>query len=271
MFCHSEECNDEESMISSFFCGFLVAFKISETSCCRFLAVFPLALLRIIFGAAAGIALCVSCPKKVLYTEPFTFHLSSLPFLRRQLHTRSDRGHGSLSVWFVDSAVRWRRNGVGGLKKIVVRLRLFDCWFLVVLQFAELREPQPPGAEARRFGFRRARTPQAAFASFIRSARCLGSQTQLRSASRVEASGASVCEPPRGGASALAWLKPVFAIWTFASRSTTIPISNLRCRQLHIPVCCGAENNSEFTIQNAQFVILRSIATKNLYADDIDV
>ena len=45
------------------------------------------------FGAAAGIALCVSCPKKVLYTEPFTFHLSPLP-LKRQLHTRSDKGYG---------------------------------------------------------------------------------------------------------------------------------------------------------------------------------
>ncbi len=44
-------------------------------------------------------------------------------------------------AWSVDSAVRWRCNGAGGLRKIVVRLRLFDSWFSAVLQFKELREP----------------------------------------------------------------------------------------------------------------------------------
>ena len=90
-----------------------------------------LPLLRIfILGAAAGARFQREPPRrKVLHTEPFTFHLSPLP-LRRQLHTRSDRGYGSLSVWFVDSAVRWQRNGAGGLRKIVVRLRLFAAGFI---------------------------------------------------------------------------------------------------------------------------------------------
>ena len=51
---------------------------------------------------------------------------------------------------------------------------------------------------------------------------------------------------------------------------TSFPSTFLRCRQLHILVCRGVENNSEFTIKK-QFVILRSRATKNLYADDTDV
>ena len=37
-------------------------------------------------------------------------------FALQQLHTRSDRGYGSLSVWFVDSAVRWQRNGAVGYR-----------------------------------------------------------------------------------------------------------------------------------------------------------
>ena len=122
--------------------------------------------------------------------------------LSEQLHTRSDRDQGSLqtrfpaptmfqthlmrarlffrktvsSAWFVDSAVRWRRNGAGGLRKIVVRLRLFCAGFCrsAVLQFFELRclrsffedcflqfavsrKSQPSDAEARRFGCRRTR------------------------------------------------------------------------------------------------------------------
>ncbi len=139
------------------------------------------------FGAAAGIALCVSCPKKVLYTEPFTFHLSPL-LLQRQLHTRSDKGYGSLSVWFVDSAVRWRCNGAGELIRnscfwggfcagfcgsavfAIRRLALFAVVFFgdCFLQLAVLREPQPPSAEARRFGCRRPPPPQASFRESVR-------------------------------------------------------------------------------------------------------
>ena len=105
---------------------------------------------------------CVMTRKIALFIFPFNF--SFLP-LKRQLHTRSDKGYGSLSAWFVDSAVRWRRNGAGGLG-IVVCLRLFDrCFFAVLqfvglrclqsffedcfLQFAELRGPQPiPGFDS---------------------------------------------------------------------------------------------------------------------------
>ena len=61
------------------------------------------------------------------------------------------------SVVYVDSAVRWRRNGAAGFKENRCSFAVVLRWFFAVLQFAELREPQPPGAEARRFGFRRAR------------------------------------------------------------------------------------------------------------------
>ncbi len=40
------------------------------------------------------------------------------------------------SAWFVDSAIRWRCNGAGGLRKIVVRLRLFAAGFLSFCGFA---------------------------------------------------------------------------------------------------------------------------------------
>ena len=63
-----------------------------------------------------------------------------------------------ISVVYVDSAVRWRRNGVGGLG-IVVRLRLFAVVFFgdCFLQLAVLRGPQPPGTVDRHFGCRRTR------------------------------------------------------------------------------------------------------------------
>jgi hypothetical protein len=60
-------------------------------------------------------------------------------------------------VWLVDSAVRWRRNGAGGLKKNRYSFAVVSRRFLAVLQFAVLREPQPPGTVDRHFGFRRAR------------------------------------------------------------------------------------------------------------------
>ncbi len=112
-------------MILSLFCRFLVAFKISETFCCRFLVVFPLALLRIIFGMAAGCAVREPLRRKFC-TQNLSLFIFT--FAKATSHPEWQRLR-LLSAWLVDSAIRWRRNGVGGLKKIVVRLRLFDCWF----------------------------------------------------------------------------------------------------------------------------------------------
>jgi len=117
--------------------------------------------------------------------------------------------------------------------------------------------------------------PQAAFASFRKSARCLSSQTLLRSAlccSRAEARGASFASLRRAGLR-LALLKPVFSsvncnypskssgFYEFGLHSTLVDLRTNRtsfpstypcCRQLHIPVCRGVENNSKCTIQNSQ-------------------
>ncbi len=53
-------------------------------------------------------------------------------------------GSWFVPAWFVDSAVRWRRNGAGGLKEFVLcgclpPVFCGDCF----LQLAVLREPQP--------------------------------------------------------------------------------------------------------------------------------
>ena len=106
--------------------------------------------------------------------------------LSEQLHTRSDRDQGSLqtrfpaptmfqthlmrarlffrktvsSAWFVDSAVRWRRNGAGGLRKIVFCCSAFLVSSRPVLtevlemsscrsQLSEFCEPPQGGASAR--------------------------------------------------------------------------------------------------------------------------
>ena len=210
-----------------------------------------------------------------------------------------------MSAWFVDSAVRWRRNGAGGLRKIVVRLRLFCAVFLILRfcnslncvvcgRFSKIAFCNSQNCAGRSLPVRKLAasafaglaTPQAAFASFRKSARCLSSQTLLRSAlccSRAEARGASFASLRRAGLR-LARLKPVFSsvncnypskssgFYEFGLHSTLVdlrtnrtsfPSTFPRCRQLHIPVCRGVENNSKCTIKK-QFVILRSRATKNL-------
>jgi len=134
---------------------------------------------------------CVMTRKIALFIFPpelFPFNYSFLP-LKRQLHTRSDKGYGSLSAWFVDSAVRWRRNGAGGLG-IVVCLRLFDRCFFAVLQFVGLRCLQSffseivfcnlqccagrnlPARWIAASAFAGLAAPQAVFASFRKSVRC---------------------------------------------------------------------------------------------------
>ncbi len=77
------------------------------------------------------------------FSIPFIGNLPSLSFgnlsvssLYSNFTPGVTRGYGSLSVWLVDSAVRWRCNGAVGLRKIVVRLRLFDRRFLSFCGFA---------------------------------------------------------------------------------------------------------------------------------------
>ena len=107
-----------------------------------------------------------------------------------------------ISVVYVDSAVRWRRNGAGGLKEN-------RCSFAVVLrrflQFAKLREPQPPGMVDRHFGCRRARYSAGCV-------RCVQEECTLFKFASSASVGAVLfscrsqrgefCEPPQGGASA---------------------------------------------------------------------
>ena len=126
-------------------------------------------------------------------------------------------------AWFVDSALRWRRNGAGGL----IRNSCLGC--------AALREPQSPGAEARRFSFRRAHPRRAG----------------LRLARRKPMFSSVNCNYPSKSS----------GFYEFGLHSTLVDLRTNRtsfpstypcCRQLHIPVCCGAGNNSQFKIHNAQ-------------------
>ena len=134
---------------------------------------------------------------------------------------------------------------------------LFGCGCLppvfcrsAVLQFAVLRELQPPGAEARRFGCRRARTPQAAFALFRK-------RTLFNFASvgavlfSCRSPRGEFCEPPQGGASARPAEAGVYLCKLRPPR-TSFLFTSPRCRQLHIPVCRGAGKNSKFKMQNSQ-------------------
>ena len=180
-------------------------------------------------------------------------------------------------VWFVDSAVRWRRNGAVGLRNCLF------CRAVVCSRFSKIAFCNSQNCAGRSLPVRKLAasafaglaTPQAAFASFRKSARCLSSQTLLRSAlccSRAEARGASFASLRRAGLR-LALLKPVFSsvncnypskssgFYEFGLHSTLVDLRTNRtsfpstypcCRQLHIPVCRGVENNSKCTIQNSQ-------------------
>ncbi len=146
------------------------------------------------------------------FSIPFIGNLPSLSFgnlsvssLYSNFTPGVTRGYGSLSVWLVDSAVRWRCNGAVGLRKIVVRLRLFDRRFLSFCGFAIRRVAR---AAVFRCGSSPLRlSPGSPPLHRLRSERAyvVSSQALLRSVLccfRAEACGASVCEPPQGGASA---------------------------------------------------------------------
>ncbi len=158
--------------------------------------------------------------------------------LSEQLHTRSDRDQGSLqtrfpaptifqthlmrarlffwktvsSAWFVDSAIRWRRNGAVGLRKIVVRLRLFRAGFWRFCNSQNCASRSLPTRRLAASAF--AGLTPAGCVRFIQKERTLfSSQTllhgQRRRCSRAEASGASFASLRRAGLR-LARLKPVF-------------------------------------------------------------
>jgi len=144
------------------------------------------------------------------------------------------------------------------------------------LHFAVSREPQPPGMVDRHFGCRRARC-SACCVRFIQKERRfagldLNSVSAGRRSIRAEARGASFASLRRAGLR-LALLKPVFSsvncnypskssgFYEFGLHSTLVDLRTNRtsfpstypcCRQLHIPVCRGVENNSKCTIQNSQ-------------------
>ncbi len=194
-----------------------------------------------------------------------------------------------ISVVYVDSAIRWRRNDAGGFyKEIVVCGRLFDRRFLSFCGFAIRRV-------ARAAALRRGGSPLRLSPGVLRRLRTLcseraqvvSSQTLLRSALccfRAEASGASICEPPRGGASARTAKAGFYEFGLHLklahSRTirTAIPIfhpalppvaysslpRSLRIMNSLVPTRCADRSSS-------RFVILRSRATKNLYGQYTDV
>ena len=181
-----------------------------------------------------------------------------------------------MSVWLVDSAVRWRRNDVVGKENrcsfAVVCSRFFWRLFFATCSVARAAASRHGGSSLRLSPdslLRRQRS--------LRSGRAyvVSSQALLRSAlccSRAEASGASFASLRRAGLR-LARLKPVFSsvncnypskssgFYEFGLHSTLVdlrtnrtsfPSTYPRCRQLHIPVCRGVENNSKCTIHNSQ-------------------
>ena len=214
---------------------------------------------------------CVMTRKIALFIFPFNF--SFLP-LKRQLHTRSDKGYGSLSAWFVDSAVRWRRNGAGGLG-IVVCLRLFVRCFFAVLQFVGLRCLQSFFSEivfcnsqncasrslpARKFAASAVAglaVPHAAFALFRKSARCL-----VRKLCFMVNAGDVLVPKPAGRVSAslrraglrLARLNAGVC----DSRFTSLPGNNSYFRLALPPVAYSSlpRSREQFKMQNSQFTIL---------------
>ncbi len=147
----------------------------------------------------------------------------------------------------------------------VKRKSLFVCGcliavFLAVLQFAELREPQPPDAEARRFGCRRARCS----AGSVRSVQEECTLFKFASSASVGAVVVFVpkpagraplrtgickfCEPPQGGASARTAERRCLSL-----QATTAPnIFSLYLPSLP-PVAYSSLLRSRRTIQNSQF------------------
>ena len=118
-----------------------------------------------------------------------------------------------------DSAVRWRRNGAGRLRDCLFLGRFFGGFAIQIIARA---------AASLRFWF--GRDTGTGFLS--------DAVDGWHKCSRAEAGGASFASLRRAELR-LARLKPVFAIRVLPACRKTIPISDLRCRQLTTPVCRG--------------------------------
>ncbi len=148
-----------------------------------------------------------------------------------------------MSVWFVDSAVRWRRNGAGGLIRNSCLRTVVRSPFFLVLRFCNSQCCAGRSLSARRLAASAvAGLTPAGCIRFIQKERTLFKFASSASVGAVLFSCRSrrseFCEPPQGGASArtaeagLYFYKPQPPEHLFLS-------TFLRCRQLLIPVCRG--------------------------------
>ncbi len=160
------------------------------------------------------------------------------------------------SVVHVDSAVRWRRNGAGGLIRNSCLRTVVRPPFFVVLRFHNSQCCASRSLTARRLAtsvVAGLATPQAAFALFRKSVRCKFASSASVGAVLFSCRSprGEFCEPPQGGASARTAERRYLALQA-ATAPNIFSFTFPRCRQLLIPVCRGAGNNSQFKIHNAQ-------------------
>ena len=111
------------------------------------------------------------------------------------------------SVVHVDSAVRWRRNGAGGLIRNSCLRTVVRPPFFVVLRFHNSQCCASRSLTARRLAtsvVAGLATPQAAFALFRKSVRCKFASSASVGAVLFSCRSprGEFCEPPQGGASA---------------------------------------------------------------------
>jgi len=126
----------------------------------------------------------------------------------------------------------------------------------LVLRFCNSQNCAGRSLTARRFAASAVagRAPQAAFASFRKSVRCKFASSASVGAvlSSCRSPRSEFCEPPQGGASARTAKAGLYFCKPRPSR-TSFPSTYPRCRQLHIPVCCGV---CEQCTSNRHFKVL---------------
>ncbi len=165
------------------------------------------------------------------------------------------------SVVYVDSAVRWRCNGAGGLG-IVVRLRLFRAGFWRFCNSQCCASRSLPARWIVTSAFAGLAVPQAAFALFRKSARWF-KFASFASVGAVLFSCRSprgeFCEPPQGGASARTAEAGVYLCKPWPPRTSfSLHFSALP------PVAYSSLRRSweQFRIQNAKFTIMASMSRR---------
>ena len=189
----------------------------------------------------------------ILFFASIIFVLSSLPA------TSHPEWCGSwfASAWLADSAIRWRRNGAGGLRKIVVRLRLFAAGFLRFCNSQCCAGRSLPARKLAASAVAGLAAPQAAFALFRKSARCL-----VRKLCFMVNAGDVLVPKPAGRVSAslrraglrLARLNAGVCDSSF----TSLPGNNSYFRLALPPVAYSSlpRSREQFKMQNSQFTIL---------------